>query len=518
MTTDEFISTYRKEDVRRLALQAAKFPDVDMPFALDQIAGWQAARRKLPSWAAVDGLIYPPHISMEQCSSEATARYKAPSASPKGERCILEPDEKTPSNGNECILKSDEKTPSNGNECILEPDEKTPDNVNGTLLGPSPLGEWEGAFIDLTGGFGVDFSFLSRGFSRAVYVERQPHLCDVARKNFALLGLDNTEVVCGDGVEYLQTIGHAAMIYLDPARRDSHGGRTYAISDCTPDVLSLLPTLLSKADRVMVKLSPMLDWHETVRSLNAVCPDCVAEVHIVSVCNECKEMLVVMTKHTHAPLTVHCVDLSPLQLPQGGEPSPMKTSEKGISKKKDIQLGRSPKGEGCILKPDEKTPDNGNVTQLGLSPLGELEGALFSFTPSVPSPLGTSSGLSPLGELEGALYEPNASIMKAGCFSQLCERYGVRAVGRNSHLFVSDKAVDDFPGRRFRILATSSMNKKEIKKALSGIDSANIAVRNFPLSVAELRKRLKLKDGGDTYIFATTVGTDKRLLIICKKA
>ncbi len=76
MTTDEFISTYRKEDVRRLALQSAKFPDVDMPFALDQIAGWQAARRKLPSWAAVDGLVYPPHISMEQCSSEATARYK----------------------------------------------------------------------------------------------------------------------------------------------------------------------------------------------------------------------------------------------------------------------------------------------------------------------------------------------------------------------------------------------------------------------------------------------------------
>ena len=96
MTTDEFISTYRKEDVRRLALQAAKFPDVDMPFALDQIAGWQAARRKLPSWAAVDGLIYPPHISMEQCSSEATARYKAPSASPKGKRpnrgCNEKPD------------------------------------------------------------------------------------------------------------------------------------------------------------------------------------------------------------------------------------------------------------------------------------------------------------------------------------------------------------------------------------------------------------------------------------------
>lgn len=447
MTTDEFISTYRKEDVRRLALQAAKFPDVDMPFALDQIAGWQAARRKLPSWAAVDGLVYPPHISMEQCSSEATARYKR---------------------SEEGRWKNEESNTLEGMDKGLK--ENAVFDSSFFHL-PSSL------LIDLTGGFGVDFSFLSRDFSRAVYVERQPHLCDVARKNFALLGLDNAEVVCGDGVEYLQTIDHAAMIYLDPARRDSHGGRTYAISDCTPDVLSLLPILLSKADRVMVKLSPMLDWHETVRSLNAVCPDCVAEVHIVSVCNECKEMLVVMTEHTHAPLTVHCANLS---------------------------------GEGRVKNEESNTA-------FSFCPLSNpskvLDSSIFPLNSSLPF----DSSFFPLPS-SLSLYEPNASIMKAGCFSQLCERYGVRAVGRNSHLFVSDEAVDDFPGRRFRILATSSMNKKEIKKALSGIDSANITVRNFPLSVAELRKRLKLKDGGDTYIFATTVGADKRLLIICKKA
>ena len=447
MTTDEFISTYRKEDVRRLALQAAKFPDVDMPFALDQIAGWQAARRKLPSWAAVDGLVYPPHISMEQCSSEATARYKR---------------------SEEGRWKNEESNTLEGMDKGLK--ENAVFDSSFFHL-PSSL------LIDLTGGFGVDFSFLSHGFSRAVYVERQPHLCDVARKNFALLGLDNAEVVCGDGVEYLQTIDHAAMIYLDPARRDSHGGRTYAISDCTPDVLSLLPILLSKADRVMVKLSPMLDWHETVRSLNAVCPDCVAEVHIVSVCNECKEMLVVMTKHTHAPLAVHCANLS---------------------------------GEGRVKNEESNTA-------FSFCPLSNpskvLDSSLFPLNSSLPF----DSSFFPLPS-SLSLYEPNASIMKAGCFSQLCERYGVRAVGRNSHLFVSDEAVDDFPGRRFRILVTSSMNKKEIKKALSGIDSANITVRNFPLSVAELRKRLKLKDGGDTYIFATTVGADKRLLIICKKA
>lgn len=430
-----------------MALQAAKFPDVDMPFALDQIAGWQAARRKLPSWAAVDGLVYPPHISMEQCSSEATARYKR---------------------SEEGRWKNEESNTFEGMDRGLK--ENAVFDSSFFHL-PSSL------LIDLTGGFGVDFSFLSRGFSRAVYVERQPHLCDVARKNFALLGLDNAEVVCGDGVEYLQTIDHAAMIYLDPARRDSHGGRTYAISDCTPDVLSLLPILLSKADRVMVKLSPMLDWHETVRSLNAVCPDCVAEVHIVSVCNECKEMLVVMTKHTHAPLTVHCANLS---------------------------------GEGRVKNEESNTA-------FSFCPLSNpsrvLDSSLFPLNSSLPF----DSSFFPLPS-SLSLYEPNASIMKAGCFSQLCERYGVRAVGRNSHLFVSDEAVDDFPGRRFRILATSSMNKKEIKKALSGIDSANITVRNFPLSVAELRKRLKLKDGGDTYIFATTVGADNRhLLFITQK-
>ncbi len=447
MTTDEFISTYRKEDVRRLALQAAKFPDVDMPFALDQIAGWQAARRKLPSWAAVDGLVYPPHISMEQCSSEATARYKR---------------------SEEGRWKNEESNTLEGMDKGLK--ENAVFDSSFFHL-PSSL------LIDLTGGFGVDFSFLSHGFSRAVYVERQPHLCDVARKNFALLGLDNAEVVCGDGVEYLQTIDHAAMIYLDPARRDSHGGRTYAISDCTPDVLSLLPILLSKADRVMVKLSPMLDWHETVRSLNAVCPDCVAEVHIVSVCNECKEMLVVMTKHTHAPLTVHCANLS---------------------------------GEGRVKNEESNTAFSFVLLS---NPSKVLDSSIFPLNSSLPF----DSSFFPLPS-SLSLYEPNASIMKAGCFSQLCERYGVRAVGRNSHLFVSDEAVDDFPGCRFRILATSSMNKKEIKKALSGIDSANITVRNFPLSVAELRKRLKLKDGGDTYIFATTVGADNRhLLFITQK-
>ena len=115
------------------------------------------------------------------------------------------------------------------------------------------------------------------------------------------------------------------------------------------------------------------------------------------------------------------------------------------------------------------------------------------------------------------LYEPNASLMKAGCFGVLSERYSVSMLSKNSHLFVSQFSVADFPGRSFRIRAVSSFNKKELKRHLQGIVKANIATRNFPLSVAELRKRLKLKDGGETYIFATTLSDDSHVLLITDK-
>lgn len=434
MTTEEFIRSHCNDDVRLLALQAARHPYVDMPYALGQIAGWQTARRKLPSWAALDGIVYPPRVSMEQCSGELAAGYKA--------------------------------------------------HVSERLVRKG-----EGSFVDLTGGFGVDFSFMSRGFRRAVYVERQERLCDAARRNFSLLGLGNAEVVCGDCVEYLHTVGHVSLIYLDPSRRDSHGTRKYAISECTPDVLSVLPGLLAKSDRVMVKLSPMLDWHAAADSFNAVCHGCVAEVHIVSVHNECKEMLVVMAEDNRMPLTVYCVDLDGKC---GVEPS--SSFSFALPQPSGIRLSPYP--------PEELTGASRNLEML----------------PDTLSSAEEEGGLSGFSVLRFPfLYEPGASIMKAGCFAQLCSRYGVRAVGRNSRLFVSAEKVEDFPGRRFRIAAVSSMNRRELKKALAGVTRANITVRNFPLSVDELRKRLKLKDGGDTYIFATTAGNGRHLLVVAGK-
>ena len=384
--TKDFIREHAYADVRQLALQAKKNPEVDLTYALEQIAGRQKAKMKLPSWAKIDGMVYPPHISMEQCSSELTAKYKA--------------------------------------EIV-------------------PCGNY---FVDLTGGFGVDFSFIAKTFKHAVYVECQDHLCAIASENFRLLGLDNSEVVNADGIEHLHQMDHADLVFIDPARRDDHGGRTYGIADCTPNVLEVMDELMQKTDMLLLKLSPMLDWRKAVRDLGGA-----SEVHIVSVDNECKELLI-MVRHDVQQIKVVCVNL-------------LSNGERDVFEFDDT----------------ESTPMHQKISS------------------------------------KTYLFEPNASIMKAGCFDEIQARFPIAQLDNNSHLFVSDHEIPDFPGRRFKIEHVTSMNKRELKEALTGIDRANIAVRNFPVSVAELRKKLKLKDGGDVFIFATTVAKEGHQLFICRK-
>ena len=380
--TLEFIRIHANEDVRQLAFLGKKNPEVDMAYALDQIAGRQKARIKIPSWAATDGIVYPPHISMEQCSSEQTARYKAKIAG-KGTR-----------------------------------------------------------IVDLTAGFGVDMAFMSAGFKEAVHVEQQSQLCAISSENYKRLGLHHIQVICSDGVTYLHQMEHADLIFIDPARRDQHGGRTYGIADCTPNVLEIIDEMLEKADRVMIKLSPMLDWQKAVSDVGHV-----SEVHIVSVGNECKELLLVVEKEDK-PLQVFCVN----------------------------------------------------------------DDSVFSYHPN-----DEIGDFCPQTESYNYLYEPNTSVMKAGCFNLISKHFGISQPDANSHLYLSDKMIEGFPGRGFVIERICTMNKRELKEALSGIDKANIATRNFPLSVADLRKRLKLKDGGEVYIFATTDAKRGHLLMVCRK-
>lgn len=490
--TLDFIRQHQDDDVRQLAFLGSKYPEVDMPFALDQIRGRKMARVKLPRWASIDGIIYPPHISMEQCSSEQTALYKAelaarllglsPSSSENGEE-----KEKESENASNLHLSEICEFAGKGavdsefakNEATCKKQQiltESKENVNETKEEPHE-GDFseETGFVDLTGGFGVDFSYIaSRLGVKSMYVERQTHLCEAAKENFGRLGLKNAIVKNGDGIEVLHSFAskkEAAasdslgitegqsqsllktnlglkLIFIDPARRDDAGNKVVSLKDCTPDVTVLQEEMLSKADYVIIKLSPMLDWHRAVSELN-----CVKEVHIISVNNECKELLLVLSARNMGNLRIYCVN--------------------------DAQS----------FVCDELDMESSSVK-------------IAPFT---------------LEEMQ-YLYEPNASLMKAGCFSVLSERYDARMLSKNSHLFVSREPIAVFPGRSFRIIAVSSFNKKELKRHLSGITKANIATRNFPLSVAELRKRLKLKDGGETYIFATTLSDESHVLVITEKA
>ena len=490
--TLDFIRQHQDDDVRQLAFLGSKYPEVDMPFALDQIRGRKMARVKLPRWASIDGIIYPPHISMEQCSSEQTALYKAelaarlldlsPSSSENGE-------EKKKESENASNLHLSENCEFAGKRAVDSEFAKneatckkqqilTEADRNVNEIKEEPHGgdfSEEIGFVDLTGGFGVDFSYIaSRLGMKSMYVERQAHLCEAAKENFGRLGLKNAIVKNGDGIEVLHSFvskKEAAasdslgitedqsrsllktnlglkLIFIDPARRDDAGNKVVSLKDCTPDVTLLQEEMLSKADYVIIKLSPMLDWHRAVSELN-----CVQEVHIISVNNECKELLLVLSARNMGNLRIYCV----------------------------------------------------NDAQSFVCEESDMESSSVKIAPFT------------LEEMQ-YLYEPNASLMKAGCFSVLSERYGARMLSKNSHLFVSREPIAVFPGRSFRIIAISSFNKKELKRHLSGITKANIAIRNFPLSVAELRKRLKLKDGGETYIFATTLSDESHVLVITEKA
>ena len=505
--TLDFIRQHQDDDVRQLAFLGSKYPEVDMPFALDQIRGRKMARIKLPLWASIDGIIYPPHISMEQCSSEQTAFYKAELAArllglSSSSSEIGEEKEKESENAKNLHLSENCEFAGKGavdsefakNEATCKKQQiltESKENVNEIKEEPHE-GDFseETGFVDLTGGFGVDFSYIaSRLGVKSMYVERQAHLCEAAKENFGRLGLKNAIVKNGDGIEVLhsflpkkddaasESLGITEdqsrsllktnlglkLIFIDPARRDDAGNKVVSLKDCTPDVTLLQEEMLSKADYVIIKLSPMLDWHRAISELSHV-----REVHIISVNNECKELLLVLSARNMGEMEASSAD---------GE----------VKHVGNLRIY-------CV-----------NDAQSFVCEESDMEASSVRIAPPV------------LEEMQ-YLYEPNASLMKAGCFGALSDRYDARMLSKNSHLFVSQAPIEAFPGRSFRIIAVSSFNKKELKRQLSGITKANIATRNFPLSVAELRKRLKLKDGGETYIFATTLSNESHVLVITEKA
>ena len=381
----DFIKKHQDTDIHILALQGHKYPGIDMEVAIRQIAGRRMAKDKIPSWYANNRIIYPKHLSLEQSSSEKTATYKSSLA-------------------------------------------------NGQTM------------ADLTGGMGIDFSFMAKYFNKAIYVEQQAELTDIARHNFDVLGLNNTSVINTKAEEHLHSMPPVDLIYLDPARRDGAGKKTVRIEDCTPNILEMEATLEEKAETVMIKLSPMLDISLALKSLNNV-----SDVHVVAVNNEVKELLFIKRKNTEGT-QIHCVNIK----------------------------------------------NTGND--------------VFSFTANEEG----KAAVRYVSQLSKYLYEPNAAILKAGAYKSVAEAFSLDKLHVSSHLYTSDELIH-FPGRCFLVVNVISLNKRDIKEYLSGMKQANITTRNFPLSVQEIRKKTGLKEGGDVYIFATTLSDEKKVLLVCEK-
>lgn len=420
--TWQFVCSHRtpEADVTRLMLSASRHPQVDMHQAAGQIAGWQAARRKLPAWAATEGMLYPPHLALEQCSGEPAARYKARLA-----RRLLE--------------QAAQAEGADGTE------------GSGTLL------------VDLTGGFGVDFSYMARTAGRAVYVERQETLCRCARHNFPLLGLgENVQVVCAQAEDYLEAMPATAdLIYLDPARRDAAGSRVSALHDCTPDCIGLLPLLRRKTRRCLLKLAPMLDLSEALRAFEGM----VQEAHVVAAGGECKELL--------------------------------------------LALNTRP-------APDEKLPATDDVPLTAVDLRSGTPPRFFRFTRREEQ-ASSCTCTPPRPGTDTFLYEPGSALLKAGALRLPAARWGLRKISPDSHLYLGSERIEDFPGRCFRLDDCGGMSKAELKRLLAGATKGNLTVRGFPATVAELRRKLRLKEGGDLYFFAATTPDGSRILLRCHK-
>jgi len=303
--------------------------------------------------------------------------------------------------------------------------------------------------VDLTGGFGVDCCFMSRRFKQVTYVERQVELCELALHNFHALGNEQIEVIHAETGSYLDTMEHADWIFIDPARRSSNGSKVVFLSDCEPNVLDLSKLLLEKASRVLIKLSPMMDITAALRDLPFT-----NEVHIISVENECKEVLLIMSREVQEDIKVKTINL-------------------GVNK-------------------------------------GNQE---FGFSIDDES-IAEASYTSIVGKY---LYEPNAAIMKSGAFRLIGKRFNLHKLHINTHLYTSDELSVEFPGRIFEVQKLWGNSKSELKELYLNVPKANITTRNYPISVDELRKKLKIKEGGECYLFACTLNNEQKAVIECKK-
>lgn len=385
--TRKFINEHEYDDIFDLSLQLRGHADIDANLVVRQINGRKRIKLKVPTFFQNDEILYPVNLSMEQASSEITAQYKS-------KLC------------------------------------------KGRTL------------VDLTGGFGIDCYFMACNFQKAVYVERNEELCKLAHHNFNLLKKEHIDVVNEDALNYLSKMDKVDCIYLDPARRNLEGKKVFKLADCEPDVSKYFDLLLSKADLLIVKLSPMLDISQILTELS-----CIEEVHIISVDNDCKEVLLIAQEDSANTPTFRTVNFT----------------------KSGIQEYRFK-----------------NITEINSQPA-------YTKLP------------------KHFLYEPNVSVLKAGAFKSIATTFQLEKLHINTHLYTSNELVPDFPGRVFEVENVYGNSKSELRRLSRHVPKANISIRNYILSVEELRKKSGIKEGGDQYIFACKLADNEYAFIQCHK-
>ena len=390
-----FAKEHINDDPLELLLHKQRYPNVDIEFAVQQMEGLRTASEKWPSLLHYGNYLYPPRLNREQASSDETAFHKAD---------IIQ------------SLYSERRH--------------------------------QLSIADLTGGMGIDsIAFAKIPDAEVDYVECNAELCQLMEHNRSVLGLSNIKAHCGDSIEWLRNCKKKYnIIFIDPARRDTHGKKVAAFEDCTPNILEHKELLTEHCDFLMVKASPMMDIDKGIAQLSNV-----SDVYVVAVKGECKELLFLCGEQREEPL-IHCQNIIP-----------------------DV----------CIYS-------NAPFTR---SQEAQAK-AIFC----------TSVGR--------YIYEPDASLMKGGPYKLLSDSWGLQKLARNTHLYTSDD-FHEWRGRTFCVLNEVSLNKKAIAAFIPN-GKAHVIVRNYPARAEELQRQLGLKEGGDLFVIATTVGTRKTGFICCE--
>jgi len=379
----EFISKNLKIEITKIILKGSPFEDIESKELANQILAKKKSEKKLPTWFSSKNIYYPNKISIEQTSSEITAAFKSKLVTGK-------------------------------------------------------------SIIDITGGFGVDSFYFSKQFKKVIHCEINSELSTIVKHNYQQLNSKNIETNAINGFDFLkETNDTFDCIYVDPSRRSDVKGKVFLLKDCLPYIPPKIDFFFTKANQILIKVSPILDITNTINELKNV-----KSVHIVAVHNEVKELLFLLEKNYAESTNIIAVN-----------------------------IGKS--------KTDE-----------------------FSFEYQ-------SKETSNFSEPLSYLYEPNSAILKSGGFHQISNKYNVHKLEENSHLYTSESFID-FPGRAFKIVDILSYDKKKLKKLFSK-SKANITTRNFPKTVAQIRKEINIKDGGTNYLFFTTTINKNLKVIICQK-